>query len=39
MTGRCGGSAPSCAQVAPDVILTHAPQDYMEDHMNTAGSR
>lgn len=22
--------------VAPDVILTHAPDDYMEDHMNTA---
>jgi N-acetylglucosamine malate deacetylase 1 len=22
--------------VAPDVILTHAPQDYMEDHMNTS---
>jgi LmbE family N-acetylglucosaminyl deacetylase len=21
--------------VAPDVILTHSPQDYMEDHMNT----
>ncbi len=23
-------------QVEPDVILTHAPQDYMEDHMNTS---
>lgn len=23
-------------QVAPAVILTHSPQDYMEDHMNTA---
>jgi LmbE family N-acetylglucosaminyl deacetylase len=23
-------------EVAPDVILTHAPQDYMEDHMNTS---
>jgi LmbE family N-acetylglucosaminyl deacetylase len=22
--------------VAPSVILTHSPQDYMEDHMNTA---
>lgn len=22
--------------VVPDVILTHAPQDYMEDHMNTS---
>lgn len=22
--------------VAPDVILTHSPRDYMEDHMNTA---
>ena len=22
--------------VAPDVLLTHAPVDYMEDHMNTA---
>ena len=22
--------------VAPDVILTHSPQDYMEDHMNTS---
>jgi LmbE family N-acetylglucosaminyl deacetylase len=22
--------------VKPDVILTHSPQDYMEDHMNTA---
>src|SRR5688500_13174356 len=21
-------------EVAPDVILTHSPQDYMEDHMN-----
>jgi len=21
--------------VAPDVVLTHSPQDYMEDHMNT----
>ncbi len=21
--------------VAPDAILTHSPQDYMEDHMNT----
>ena len=23
-------------EVAPDVILTHSPQDYMEDHMNTS---
>jgi len=23
-------------EVAPDVILTHAPQDYMEDHTNTS---
>jgi N-acetylglucosamine malate deacetylase 1 len=23
-------------EVAPTVILTHSPQDYMEDHMNTA---
>jgi len=23
-------------QVAPTVILTHSPQDYMEDHMNTS---
>ena len=23
-------------KVQPDVILTHSPQDYMEDHMNTA---
>jgi LmbE family N-acetylglucosaminyl deacetylase len=23
-------------EVAPSVILTHSPQDYMEDHMNTA---
>jgi LmbE family N-acetylglucosaminyl deacetylase len=23
-------------QVEPDVILTHSPQDYMEDHMTTA---
>jgi len=23
-------------QVRPDVVLTHSPQDYMEDHMNTA---
>jgi LmbE family N-acetylglucosaminyl deacetylase len=23
-------------EVAPDIILTHAPQDYMEDHMNTS---
>jgi LmbE family N-acetylglucosaminyl deacetylase len=23
-------------EVAPDVILTHAPHDYMEDHMNTS---
>ena len=22
-------------EVAPDVVLTHSPQDYMEDHMNT----
>lgn len=22
-------------QVAPDIVLTHAPWDYMEDHMNT----
>ncbi len=22
-------------QVAPDIVLTHSPQDYMEDHMNT----
>ena len=22
--------------VAPEVVLTHSPQDYMEDHMNTA---
>ncbi|MCP4167532.1 MAG: LmbE family protein [Chloroflexi bacterium] len=22
-------------EVAPDIILTHPPQDYMEDHMNT----
>ncbi|MEM7391650.1 MAG: PIG-L family deacetylase [Verrucomicrobiota bacterium] len=23
-------------QIAPDVVLTHSPQDYMEDHMNTS---
>ena len=23
-------------EVTPDVILTHSPQDYMEDHMNTS---
>lgn len=23
-------------EVAPEIILTHSPQDYMEDHMNTA---
>jgi LmbE family N-acetylglucosaminyl deacetylase len=23
-------------EVDPDVVLTHSPQDYMEDHMNTA---
>jgi LmbE family N-acetylglucosaminyl deacetylase len=23
-------------EVRPDVVLTHSPQDYMEDHMNTA---
>ena len=23
-------------EVAPDVVLTHSPQDYMEDHMNTS---
>ncbi len=23
-------------EVAPQIILTHSPQDYMEDHMNTA---
>jgi N-acetylglucosamine malate deacetylase 1 len=23
-------------EVGPDVILTHSPQDYMEDHMNTS---
>jgi len=23
-------------EVAPDVLLTHSPQDYMEDHMNTS---
>ncbi len=23
-------------QIAPDIILTHSPQDYMEDHMNTS---
>jgi len=35
--------APSIAKVAavirrirPDIILTHSPQDYMEDHQNTA---
>ena len=31
--------APLCAvirEVRPDVVLTHSPQDYMEDHMNTA---
>jgi len=35
--------APSLARVAavvrriqPDIILTHSPQDYMEDHQNTA---
>lgn len=22
-------------QVAPEIVLTHPPQDYMEDHMNT----
>lgn len=22
--------------VAPDILLTHSPQDYMEDHMNTS---
>ncbi|MCO6450914.1 MAG: PIG-L family deacetylase [Caldilineales bacterium] len=22
-------------EVAPDIVLTHPPQDYMEDHMNT----
>ena len=22
--------------VAPEIVLTHSPQDYMEDHMNTA---
>ena len=22
-------------EVAPDIVLTHAPSDYMEDHMNT----
>ena len=34
---------PTLAQVAsvvrdakPDIILTHAPSDYMEDHMNTS---
>ena len=23
-------------EVAPDILLTHSPQDYMEDHMNTS---
>lgn len=23
-------------EVAPEIVLTHAPSDYMEDHMNTA---
>jgi N-acetylglucosamine malate deacetylase 1 len=23
-------------EARPDVVLTHSPQDYMEDHMNTA---
>jgi N-acetylglucosamine malate deacetylase 1 len=23
-------------EVAPEIILTHSPQDYMEDHMNTS---
>jgi len=27
--------ASTMRQVAPDIVLTHAPADYMEDHMNT----
>ncbi len=27
--------ASTIRRVAPDIILTHAPADYMEDHMNT----
>lgn len=27
--------ASTIRQVAPDIVLTHAPADYMEDHMNT----
>ena len=27
--------AATMREVAPDVLLTHPPQDYMEDHMNT----
>ena len=23
-------------EVAPDIVLTHSPEDYMEDHMNTS---
>ena len=28
--------APVIRDVKPSVVLTHSPQDYMEDHMNTA---
>ena len=28
--------ASTMREVAPDIVLTHAPQDYMEDHMNTS---
>ena len=31
--------ARSSARWRPDVILTHSPQDYMEDHMNTCAPR
>ncbi len=26
-------------EVAPEILLTHRPQDYMEDHMNARGWR
>ena len=32
----CARWRPSSARSSPAIVLTHSPQDYMEDHMNTS---
>ena len=32
---RWRGSPRSCVRIGPDILLTHSPSDYMEDHENT----